>query len=326
MAALLQVRELAVSYLAQHGPRPVLQGLSLDVAPGEAVGIVGESGSGKTVLVRTILGLLDRQFQTDGGHVTFEGRELLGLDERAFRELRGRSIALTTPEPRKHLNPLITIGQQLVNVLLAHQTISRQAARRNAVELLEAVGIPDAERRLAAYPHEMSGGMCQRVIIAMALAHNPKLMLVDEPTAGLDVTISRQILDLMRDLATTHGTALMLVSRDLGVVAHYCQRVAVMYDGRIVEDASVEAFFARPVHPYSRQLLRAAAASREKTGRDARLTALAEPAARGCPFRPRCPVAEADCATSVPPLAPVAPGHLVRCFRAEALVRQEIAA
>ncbi|MBM3489996.1 MAG: ABC transporter ATP-binding protein [Alphaproteobacteria bacterium] len=326
MAPILELRELSVSYETQGGARAVLSKLSLDVSAGEALGIVGESGSGKTVLVRSILGLLDPPFRTDHGTVVFEGRDLRQLDEQSFRQLRGGSIALTTPEPRKHLNPLISIGRQIVNVLRAHQTLAEQAARTRTIELLRAVGIPDPERRLAAYPHELSGGMCQRVIIAMALAHQTKLLLVDEPTAGLDVTISRQILDLMHELAVSHGTALMLVSRDLGVVAHYCRRVAVMYDGRIVEDAPVEAFFAGPAHPYSRQLLRAAAASRGKRGAEKRVDALAEPARTGCPFRPRCPVAVAACATAVPALQQVAAGRRARCLRAEALLRQELAA
>lgn len=326
MPSLLQVRDLHVSFMAGGGARSVLKGVSLDVAPAEAVGIVGESGSGKTVLVRTILGLLDPPLRLDAGSVGFEGRNLLKLDESALRELRGRDIALTTPEPRKHLNPLIAVGEQLGNVIRAHQDVARSAARERALELLRAVGIPDPERRLAAYPHELSGGMCQRVIIAMALAHHTKLLLVDEPTAGLDVTISRQILDLMHDLARSDGTALVLVSRDLGVVAHYCQRIAVMYDGRIVEEASIEDFFARPIHPYSRQLLRAAAASRDRARRQDRAGSSGEPAADGCAFRLRCPVALPVCAQASPGLESWSERRLARCHRAGELLAEEVAA
>ena len=281
---------------------PVLNGVDVTLEAGETLGIVGESGSGKTILVRALLGLLRPPWRTDVGRVLFDGQDLLAKSEDELRALRGRVIALTTPEPRKHLNPLLRIGEQIVNVIQAHSAVSRRAAYARAEELLGAVGIPDPKRRLSSYPHEMSGGMCQRVIIAMALAHSTRLLLADEPTAGLDVTISRQILDLMLDLVRDFDTALILVSRDLGVVAHYCERVAVMYAGQIVETASVPSFFTGAAHPYSRHLIRAAAAARDTSLVEAMI--VRESSARapdaGCAYAVRCPVALARCRSERP--------------------------
>jgi len=325
-APLLRIEGLSVVADGDDGPQDVLRDVALTVGPGDTVGVVGESGSGKTVLARAILGLTEHPLRIDGGRVVYDGRDLVGLDEEALRRLRGREIALTTPEPRKHLNPLMTVGAQLVNVVLAHREMPRRQAVERAIELLRSVGIPDPASRIAAYPHELSGGMCQRVIIAMALAHRTRLLLVDEPTAGLDVTISRQILDQMAELVRQHATALLLVSRDLSVVAHYCRRVAVMYAGRVVEVADVEAFFDGPVHPYSRQLLRAATAARDRSRGAARATALLPPAFAGCAYAPRCPVAEPACREAVPDLAVVAEGRQARCRRAAALASGALAA
>jgi peptide/nickel transport system ATP-binding protein len=325
MAPLLDVSDLSVSFLGAAGPVSVLNGADLTVEAGQSVGVVGESGSGKTVLVRAILGLLDGPWRVDGGSVRFQGDELLGKSERELQAIRGKDIALTTPEPRKHLEPLRTIGEQIANVVQAHSELSRKAALDRATALLRAVGIPDPEMRLAGYPHELSGGMCQRVIIAMALAHSSKLLLVDEPTAGLDVTISRQILDLMHDLVRDFGSSVLLVSRDLGVVAHYCQRVAVMYAGQIVEAADVHDFFDRPVHPYSQRLLRAAAAVRDHTRAAGAVSALHPPAETGCAYAPRCPVAVPLCEQEAPALETVTDGHVVRCVRAAELVAGKVA-
>jgi oligopeptide/dipeptide ABC transporter ATP-binding protein len=317
LASLLEVLDLRVAYHGDAGVVPVLNGVDLALEAGETLGIVGESGAGKTVLVKAILGLLRPPWRIASGRVLFEGEDLLRRSEDELRTLRGRVIALTTPEPRKHLNPLLRIGEQIVNVVRAHSDASRADALARAEQLLTAVGIPDPRRRLAAYPHELSGGMCQRVIIAMALVHSTKLLLADEPTAGLDVTISRQILDLMHDLVRDFRTSLVLVSRDLGVVAHYCERVAVMFAGRIVEVARVPVFFRSAAHPYSRHLIRAAAAARD-VGR-APLTATAErtgPAPAGaCSYARRCPVALPRCRQAGPELEPVADGHLASCFR-----------
>ena len=316
MESLLAIDDLHVSFETDRGRSEILHGISLELEPGQTIGVVGESGSGKTVLVRSILGLLDAPFAVDAGAVDYEGANLLELPEGELERIRGRDIALTTPEPRKHLNPLTTIGLQIANVIRAHSDVSQAAAMERAVELLGMVGIPDPELRLAGYPHEMSGGMCQRIIIAMALAHDSKILLIDEPTAGLDVTISRQILDLIRGLVRERRVAALIVSRDLGVVAHYCRDVAVMYAGRIVEEADVEAFFRQPLHPYSLRLLRAAAAARDRAVGRSEATGLLPPAVEGCAYAPRCPLAESACRESVPGFSQPAPGRWVRCRRA----------
>ena len=324
MAALLEVEDLRVSFQDDRGGLAILNGVSLAVEAGETIGLVGESGSGKTVLVRAILGLLERPFSIDSGAIRFQGENLLGLGERELEQIRGREIAMTTPEPRRHLNPLITIGQQMANVIRAHAKVSRRQAIDRSVELLRSVGIPDPTLRIASYPHELSGGMCQRVIIAIALAHNSKILLVDEPTAGLDVTISRQILDLIDDLVRQRQVAALLVTRDLGVVAHYCRQVAVIYAGRIVEQASVSTFFHQLIHPYSNQLLRAAAAARDHSHAETRATA--PPVAHGCAYAGRCAAAEPGCRETAPALEVQAAGHLVRCLRRQELARGEVVA
>jgi oligopeptide/dipeptide ABC transporter ATP-binding protein len=253
------------------------------------------------------------------GAVTFDGQDLRAKTETQLNAIRGAEIALTTPEPRKHLNPLLRIGEQIVNVLRAHKRIDRRAARDMAVHLLRTVGIPAPEERVFSYPHEMSGGMCQRVIIAMALAHSPRLLLADEPTAGLDVTISRQILDLMSSLIRDSGSSLLLVSRDLGVVAHYCQTIAVVYAGQVVETAPVAVFFENPAHPYSRRLLRVATAA-HKTTPLAGGPAVRERTAGSdhmCSFAPRCPIALPTCRqATVPLLRTIGPNRAARCIRA----------
>jgi oligopeptide/dipeptide ABC transporter ATP-binding protein len=320
---LLEIQDLRVAFHGEAGIVPVLNGVNLALEAGETLGIVGESGSGKTVLVKATLGLLRPPWRIVSGRLVFEGEDLLRKPEDELRTLRGRVIALTTPEPRKHLNPLLRIGEQIVNVVRAHSDASRADALERAERLLTAVGIPDPRRRLLAYPHELSGGMCQRVIIAMTLAHSTKLLLADEPTSGLDVTISRQILDLMHDLVRDFHTSLVLVSRDLGVVAHYCERVAVMFAGRIVEIARVPVFFKGAAHPYSRHLIRAAAAARdaERAAPVAAAGRFGPARAEACSYGRRCPVALPCCHQAEPALEPVAEHHLASCFR-----RAEVAA
>jgi ABC-type dipeptide/oligopeptide/nickel transport system ATPase component len=267
MAALLQIEDLHVEYARNNGAVPVLKGVNLSVDEGQIVGVVGESGAGKSILLRTILGLLDPPWRASRGRILFRGRDLLRENERQLQRIRGKAIALTTPNPRQHLNPVVSVGNQIANAILAHQPVGRPEAIEQTIKLLTAVGLPDAPWRFKAYPHELSGGMCQRIIIAMGLANSPDLLLADEPTSGLDVTISIQILDLMTDLVRDFNSTLLLVSRDLGVVAHYCERVAVMYAGQVVENAEVLEFFDRPQNPYSQHLIRAAAAASDATRR-----------------------------------------------------------
>jgi oligopeptide/dipeptide ABC transporter ATP-binding protein len=263
VAALLEVEGLTVIHQGDRGSRQILDGVGFRLGDGETLGLVGESGSGKSVLLSAITGLLRPPWRVSEGHVRFRGRELIGLPEAEFRRVRGRELGLALANPRQHLNPILPIGRQLANVVSAHRRCRRAEAVALAVGLLRSVGIPDPARRLTAYPHELSGGMCQRLILALAIAHSPCLMLVDEPTSGLDVTISAQILDLLRKAVRTLHSGLLVVSRDLAVVAHYCERVLVLQSGRIVEESPVRDFFAAPRQPYSRQLLKAAAASRD---------------------------------------------------------------
>jgi oligopeptide/dipeptide ABC transporter ATP-binding protein len=326
-AALLEVSGLTVSNRAGAAPARILDDVGFALGAGETLGVVGESGSGKTVLIRAVLGLLQPPWHVEDGSVRLNGDDLLRRSEEELVRLRGKELALTSPEPRKHLNPLLRVGEQLVTVLRAHAAIPHREARERALLLLRQVGIPDPERRAYAYPHELSGGMCQRVIIAMALAHSPKLILADEPTAGLDVTISRQILDLMQQLVRQSRSSLILVSRDLGVVAHYCERVAVMHAGRIVEIGDVPRFFEAAVHPYSRNLLRAAAAARDQAheltlplgGREASWSA-------GCSYAGRCPLAEPACRERVPALEPAAAEYRVRCRRQDEIRSSRVSA
>ncbi len=327
MEPLLDVCQFSVAYPRSTGLAPVLNGIDFAIRPGESFGVVGESGSGKTVLVKAILGLLRPPWRVKG-RILFQGDNLLKKDEGELQQIRGKSISLTTADPRKHLNPVVPIGDQMANLVQAHKKVSRKEALAQVVELLAAVGIPDPTIRLKSYPHELSGGMCQRVIIAMALTHSPRLILADEPTAGVDVTIARQILDLMQDLVRKFNSSLLLVSRDLGVVAHYCETVAVVYSGQIVEIADVPTFFAHATHPYSQRLLLAASAARDtRHGVTASVVVRESAGAIGCSYYSRCPIAIDQCAQQLPGLEPLEDGRLsrlVRCFRRnEAVVTKE---
>jgi oligopeptide/dipeptide ABC transporter ATP-binding protein len=327
VASLLDIEALALSYERDGRWVRVLDEVALAVEPGESLGIVGESGSGKTVLIRAVLGLLSPPWRIDSGRVLLDGEDLVTKSEESLLRLRGKVIAITSPEPRKHLNPLLRIGEQIVNVIAAHAEMRQSAAMERAIELLTQVGIPDPRRRAFSYPHELSGGMCQRVVIAMALAHSPKLILADEPTAGLDVTISRQILDLMHDLVQRTGSSLVVVSRDLGVIAHYCRRVAVMHSGRVVEIDDVAHFFEHALHPYSRNLLRAARAARDHLRPAApSLGVRGSPGEAACSYASRCVIAESRCREAKPALDAVASGQFVRCHRRSEIVRGEVEA
>jgi ABC-type dipeptide/oligopeptide/nickel transport system ATPase component len=252
----LDVRRLCTSFQMDHSRRlTAVDGVDVSIGPGEIVGLVGESGSGKTMLALSVLGLVPPPGRITDGEIWWRGRDLRTLTERQMRTVRGREIAMIFQNPQLSLNPVFPIGRQLVAVLRRHHALSRVAARNEALRLLDQVGIPDCARRFTDYPHQLSGGLCQRVMIAMALGCRPALLIADEPTSALDVTIQAQILDLLLEIRETYGMAVLLISHDLGVIAQVCDRVSVMNRGVIVEDGSVTKIFAAPEHPYTRRLL-----------------------------------------------------------------------
>ena len=322
MTDLLEVRDLSVSFVTPRGPVPVLDRVSLSVGEGEVVGLVGESGSGKSVTALSILGLLGEQGRIDGGEIRLDGRDLVPLPEREWLGVRGRQIAMVFQEPMTSLNPLLPVGFQVAEVVEAHLGLGRREALARATELFRDVGIPDSERRARDYPHQLSGGMRQRVMIAMAMACRPRLLVADEPTTALDVTIQAQILALLRDLGRAARTAVLLISHDLGVVAAMASRVVVMYAGQVVEEAPARELFIRPGHPYTRLLLAVIPGVREKR---ARLSAIAgnipTPAALpvGCRFHPRCPDVIPLCREAAPTLDAHGAHRRVRCWRAAEL-------
>jgi peptide/nickel transport system ATP-binding protein len=322
-APLLDVQDLRTHFFNEDGVTRAVDGLSFAVAAQETVGIVGESGCGKTVTALSILQLLPpRLGRIVGGRVLFEGTDLTKLSEGQLRAVRGNRIGMIFQEPMTSLNPVLSIGHQIAEAVRIHKAVSASAARARARDMLELVKIPDAERRLDDYPHQFSGGMRQRVMIAMALACDPKMLIADEPTTALDVTIQAQVLKLMLELKAKTAAAIVLITHDLGVVAETCQRVVVMYAGRKVEEAPVAQLFARPAHPYTRGLL--ASIARGKAGARARrlneipgmVPSLREPI-RGCAFAPRCRFAVAACRQEQPRLMPVAgqPMHQAACLR-----------
>ncbi|MER9046192.1 ABC transporter ATP-binding protein [Mesorhizobium sp. M0923] len=312
---LLRVDNLTVRFPTTE---PVSR-LSFEVGEGETLAIVGESGSGKSLTALALMQLLPRSAKIPNGRIEFAGRDLLGLDQKAMRNLRGREIAMIFQEPMTSLNPVLTIGRQITEVLTLHEGIRGKAARARAIELLSLVRIPDPQRRIDDYPHQLSGGMRQRVMIAIAVACRPRLLIADEPTTALDVTIQAQVLDLLDTLRRELSMAVVLITHDLGVVAQWADKVVVMYAGRKVEQALPGALFRTPLHPYTRGLL--AASPRLKTNlhyRDARLTEIpgsivSAAGERGCPFRPRCAVARDSCAHCVPDLVEVSEDRLVAC-------------
>ncbi len=329
---LLEVDGLKTWFYTRDGVVRAVDGVSFSVAAGETLAVVGESGCGKSVTALSILRLIaSPPGKTIAGRILFEGRDLLELDDEAMRALRGNKISMIFQEPMSSLNPVLTIGRQVAEVLTLHQGLSKAAALVRAVELLQLVNIPEAQRRIRQYPHELSGGMRQRVMIAIALACNPQLLIADEPTTALDVTIQAQILDLMRNLKARTGAAIVLITHDLGVVAEMAQRVVVMYAGRKVEEAPVEQLFAKPSHPYTRGLLRSVphmSSEAATAGVRQRLTeipgtvpSLKEPIA-GCLFEPRCGFATDRCRASVPPLEHTGDAHWVACWEVARVLRE----
>jgi oligopeptide/dipeptide ABC transporter ATP-binding protein len=314
-ANLLRVEDLHVVFPTATGQaRTVLRGINLSVKPGEVLGLVGESGAGKTALARSILGAPPAPGRIASGRVMFEGRDILVLPEKQLRSLRGRRLAMVVPNPRGELNPTVMIGDQIATMARVHLGLDRKAARARALEMLRAVQIPDPERRMNAYPHELSGGMAQRAVIAIALICDPAFVISDDATSGLDVTVQAQILDLLRKLAAEHHSAMLFITRDVGITAHFCDRVAVLYDGEIMEAASRNALFLSPAHPYTLLLL-AAFSHNPALRQDWSATASAPPAAaaEACIYVGRCPLAQPLCRAEKPPFAELAPGHVVRC-------------
>jgi len=317
-APLLEVEGLRVEFTTRRGIVHAVNGISFAVAPGETLGIVGESGCGKSVTSLAILGLLAGNGRVRSGQALFEGRDLIKMKDRALRGIRGREIAMIFQDPMTSLNPVLTIGRQIRETLETHFDMNRKEAEARAVELIDRVGIPSAKARLRDYPHQFSGGMRQRAMIAMALACEPKLMIADEPTTALDVTIQAQILDLLRELVAEENAALILITHDLGVVAGMCKRVNVMYAGLFMETGSAEQLFGSPRHPYTLGLLQSV--PRLDMGRRASLHPIegSPPnmlnAPTACPFQPRCRYEVDLSSREVPQLVEIEPGHRVACF------------
>ncbi len=326
----LRIEDLQTHFFTAAGTVRAVDGVSYELKSGETLGVVGESGCGKSVSALSILRLVaNPPGRIVGGAIRFEGRNLLDLSEPEMERIRGNDISMIFQEPMTSLNPLFTVGRQVSEAIALHQGLSRREAMNRAVEMLRQVSIPEPERRVHAYPHQLSGGMRQRVMIAMALSCNPKVLIADEPTTALDVTIQAQILDLMRELQETFGTAIILITHDMGVVAENADRVVVMYAGRKVEEARAEDLFDNPGHPYTKGLLGSIphldTAARTDTGR-ARLNeikgmvpSLANLPA-GCSFAPRCGLATDQCTATAPPLAQHRPGHWIACWHAEQLL------
>ena len=321
---ILDVRDLKTVFQTRGGEVHAVNNVSFDLAPGELLGVVGESGSGKSVTMMSLLGLLPSPpADVRGGTVTFDGRDLLKLRPEELRRVRGGQIGFVFQDPMTSLNPVFNVGMQIMEPLRKHMGLSKRAARQRACELLELVGIPDAERRLLDYPHQFSGGMRQRVMIAIALACDPKVLIADEPTTALDVTIQAQILELMKELRDKLGMAVIWITHDLGVIAGIADRVMVMYGGQVVEQAPVRELFGNPQHPYTRALLTTIPSISGE--RAERLTIIeGQPpilndAPSACPFLDRCDVAMAVCAKKNPPRFPLKDGHDSACFHADPL-------
>jgi oligopeptide/dipeptide ABC transporter ATP-binding protein len=317
--ALLEVKSLRTSFFTDDGEVRAVDGVSFSVEPGKLMGIVGESGSGKTASVLSIMRLLPESAKIVGGEVLFDGRDLTKLPEPKMRAIRGARIAMIFQEPMTSLNPVFTIGSQIAEAVRLHQKTSRGEARERAIEALKMVGIADPQRRVDDYPHQLSGGMRQRVMIAMALSCNPQLLIADEPTTALDVTIQAQILDLIRDIQSRLKLAVILVTHDLGIVAEYADAVTILYAARVMEQAPCNVLFKEPLNPYTKGLLDSIPGV--DGTRHHRLQAIPGtiPSAlnppSGCRFHPRCPMAIPNCAKIDPPLEEKRPNHHVACIR-----------
>ncbi|GMB09306.1 peptide/nickel transport system ATP-binding protein [Thermolongibacillus altinsuensis] len=317
--SILEVKKLKTSFFTDDGEIPAVDGIDLCVKEGEILGIVGESGCGKSVTSLSIMGLLPKGIgKIVGGEIWFKGENIVNASEKRMKEIRGNEIAMIFQEPMTSLNPLFTIGNQMMEAILIHNKMSKKEARDRAIEMLKLVGLPRAEEIMKEYPHQLSGGMRQRVMIAMAMVCNPSVLIADEPTTALDVTIQAQILHLMKELNQKFGTAIMMITHDLGVVAEMCQRVVVMYSGKIVEEGDVKTIFRDPKHPYTIGLIRSVPDIREKKARLYSIPGnVPKPGSikQGCRFAARCEHAFDQCLKENPDLYEVNEfGHRVRCF------------
>lgn len=316
---ILDVINLKTSYYTHMGEVQAVRGISFGLEAGEVLGVVGESGSGKSVMSLSLMKLIEQPGKIKEGSIIFEGLDLIHMPEKEMQKIRGNSIAMIFQDPTASLNPVYTIGNQIVEAIMTHQNLSKKEAFEKAITLLKLVGISSPEQRIHNYPHEFSGGMRQRVMIAMALSCEPKLLIADEPTTSLDVTIQAQILNLMRRLKETFNTSIMLITHDFGVVAEFCSRVIVMYGGLIVEEGTVDQIFYSTKHPYTLGLLKSIPNPHSKAKK--RLDPIAgtppdliDPPS-GCPFFPRCPYAMKICSVQIPPSIEIKEGHKSLCWR-----------
>lgn len=317
--ALVEVKNLQTYFYTEEGVVKAVDGVDYEIYPGETLGIVGESGCGKSVTSLSIMRLVESPpGKIEGGKINFQGKDLTKLSEKEMRKIRGNDISMIFQEPMTSLNPVYTVGDQIIEAIMLHKGVKRKEARQQAIEMLQKVGIPLPEQRVDEYPHQLSGGMRQRVMIAMALSCDPQLLIADEPTTALDVTIQAQILELMNSLKESYGMAIMMITHDLGVIAEVSDRVAVMYAGKVVEYTDVDSLFEDPKHPYTWGLMN----SIPKLDKDVeRLDAIpgSVPSPlnfpEGCKFNTRCPLAEGKCFTDEPELIDAEAGHKVRCWR-----------
>lgn len=320
MTALLEVRDLFLEFKTSRGRLKALNGISFDVQPGEVFGLVGETGCGKTVTGLSVLRLLPRSALVTRGQIIFEDIELLNLSQSEIESVRGNKIAMIFQDPSTSLNPVFTVGAQIERVIRQHMKVTKQQASAQAREALVAVELPDVDRIMGSYPHQLSGGMQQRVMIAMALSCNPRLLIADEPTTSLDVTIQAQILKLLRDLQKKFDVSVILITHNLGIIAQTCDRLAVLYGGRVAENGSTREIFNNPQHPYTRGLMNAIPRPGSRGKKMAAIpgTVPTNPGAlTGCAFAPRCEFALERCGTESPPLVQVGTNHLSACFLAE---------
>ncbi len=315
---LLDIRGLKTTFYTSDGVVPAVDGVTFGIKPGETVGVVGESGCGKSVTALSVMRLIpDPPGKIEAGQILFEGEDLIAKSDEGMQSIRGNKISMIFQEPMTSLNPVYTIGDQIGEVLEYHRNYTKQRALERTISLLTSVGIPEPEKRVKQYPHELSGGMRQRAMIAMALACDPQLLIADEPTTALDVTIQAQILDVMRDVRDRFGTAIMLITHDLGVVAEMAERVVVMYLGRVVEEAPVREIFYNPMHPYTHDLLKSIPRLGQKTSRLHVIPGVVPNPMfmpEGCRFHARCSLAKDRCRKEEPDVRELVPGHKVRCF------------